>query len=317
MKTKAEQEILNLLQQNITIKEIANRRQTSVRAVQKIVKKLKEKQVLGSSYKGFVSNPSTTPPSPHKLIRLHGQEFNIKIKYKSQNYKQISELKGNKIRFLNDNKIEIYSKQHFFGKSGWEAHYNSELYFKRFFILLQNKLGCLFSQIKEVNHHYSEMDNEIAEDNHNKKRKLNIKSTSDNKIWAKTDFSFKINEFEFLHPNTALEDTDNIIPFFNDLRDNKVPLPSIQYDLLSKCIQIQQMFNENLVKHMKVLDDMSATMKDIRESIKPNKPILDILKERCHSIQDVINNKDLIALLTLEQKKDLSQWTFENMTPHQ
>jgi DNA-binding transcriptional ArsR family regulator len=276
MQNKSEEEILSLLKDGLTIRKIASRRKISIRAVQKTVKKLKEKGlILGNSCSGFVLPIHHTPIPPplykhlYKLIRLHGQEFHLKIKFKPANYQPhtTTEIKGNKIRFFNDS-VEVYIKQSFFGKTGSEAHHNSKLYFQRFLMVLQDKTGLLFNQIKEVNSHYAEIDNELAKDNHSKKDKLEIRAKEDNKVWAKTDFSFNINEFEFLHPTTSLKDTDNIISYFNDLRNNSPPVASEQYKLICGIANNQQMFNENLIKHMKVLDDMSLTMKHIRNSLK-------------------------------------------------
>lgn len=270
MITRTEKEILDLLKEGLSIKQISNRRKTTVRATQKIVRRLREYGlVAGSSYKGFRIQ-ATTPPIKKNTIRLHGQEFNIKIKFKGYSYKPNKSyiIDDNRIKLYN-NSLEVYSKQSFYGDSAYESHLKSVSYFRLFFLKLQDRFGILLKNVKLVNAHYSEIKNELAKDSNRNKRKINIKGIRDNKIWLKADYSLKEDELETLHPKTSLNDMDNVIsPFFNDLRENNPPLPSEAYKLICAVANNQQMFNENLVKHMKVLDDMSKTLKKIRDSFK-------------------------------------------------
>jgi len=268
MLTNIEDNVLKQIKQGKTIKEISNARQTTIRTTQKIIKKLKEKGVLkGSSTKGFVFQSTCPPATTYNYIRLHGQEFNIKIKY-GKLIKTKSELfKGSTVRFYKKS-LEIYSKQSFIGKTPYECKLKSKIYFQRYFMQLQDKLDVLFKDIKEVNAHYSEMENELAEDYNKKNKKLIIKSKKDNKTWSLIDHSLNINEFEFIHPKTAYNDTGKFQDYFNDIRDNYTYKPSEATKLISNLTKNQLMFNENLVKHMKVLDDMSLTMEAIRKALK-------------------------------------------------
>jgi DNA-binding CsgD family transcriptional regulator len=69
--TKTEQEILHLITDEfLTLKQIAYRRQTSLQAVYKIIKKLKEKGVLN---KGLKKVENSRPTFNQNDIRLHGQ----------------------------------------------------------------------------------------------------------------------------------------------------------------------------------------------------------------------------------------------------
>jgi len=259
METKTQNEVLQLLKEGLTIKAISNRRQTSIQATYKIIKKLKNKGLLlGTSGRGLILN-STSPPAKKSLIRLHGQEFNIKFKLLSINYKKIKEFKGSKIRFYN-NSLEVYSKKNFFGGSGWEAHHKSVLYFKNYFAQLQNEIGILFNSIKEVSSHYADMDNPLAKDNYTKKRKLDVRSTKDGKPWLKTDYSFNISELEFVHPGTALKDTDNLLTYFNDLRDNQ-PLNNSQ--LTSRMIDLVTALEKQVLNN----DQVNKILKHILSRI--------------------------------------------------
>lgn len=255
MISATEKIVCGLLNEGLTIKDISIRRKTSIQNTYKIIRKIKEKGLLiGNSLKGFVK-VSTTPPYHQKVVRLHGQEFHIKVKCFPVNYnKEPSDVfKGNRVRFFS-NSVEVYSKKHFFGKSGFEAHYNSVLYFKKYFVNLQNYLGVLFGSVKEVNSHYAELDNELARDNKERGKKLDVKSSVDGKSWLKTDFSFNVNELEFLHPSTSLEDTDNLLSYLNDLRDNK-PLSNSQLtSRLNDLITVNEKMSMNIALIIKRLN---------------------------------------------------------------
>ncbi|MEX0596934.1 MAG: hypothetical protein WD512_10580, partial [Candidatus Paceibacterota bacterium] len=122
--SKAEKEVLFLLTQEfLTPKKIQIRRQTSRQATYKIIKSLKQKGAIRPNY---LENPMVDKSQPTcqpvnqkstksvNQIRLHGQEFNIKILYKDHRYKQLQgkanliNIDGNEIRLYRDS-IEIYS----------------------------------------------------------------------------------------------------------------------------------------------------------------------------------------------------------------
>jgi hypothetical protein len=127
MITETQKDIVSMLDEGLTIKEIAYRRKKSVQAIYKTINKLKIKGILtGNFWDGF-KVLSTPPPYHQKMVRLHGQEFNIKLKIVPINSIKLSMFRGSRLRFFN-NSIEVYSKKHFFGKTGWEAHHNSTLY---------------------------------------------------------------------------------------------------------------------------------------------------------------------------------------------
>lgn len=271
MLTATEKEILELLKEGLNIKKISNRRKTGIRTTQKIIKRLKDRGLVeGSSYKGFRVQPTTPPIEKNKrFIRLHGQEFNIKIKLKGFDYKPNKSyiIEDNRVKFFN-NSIEVYSGRSFYGNSGFEAKAKSVTYFRLFFVKLQNRFNLLFKNIRLVNSHYSELQNELAIRSNRSKKKINIKG-NDNKVWLKADFSLKEDELETIHPKESLNDMDNVIsPFFNDLRDKKPPLNSELANYVYALAKNQDMFNQNIVKHMKVLDDMRKTMREIRKSFK-------------------------------------------------
>src|SRR3989304_1663507 len=131
--TQAEEEVLDLLTaEYLTQKQIALRRKTSIQAVSKIVKKLKQK---GAFTKGLVKvekegvgiQPSVFSPHPWEMpwrtenqLRIHNQQWDIKILYKSEKSLKLLEkaseieVDSNKIN-LWENKPDIYSNQSIYG----------------------------------------------------------------------------------------------------------------------------------------------------------------------------------------------------------
>lgn len=274
MITKTQKQIIELLKEEGSTKRVALRRRTSIRAVQKIVKRLKEKGIIsGSSYRGFVFN---VPEKDFiKKVRLHGQEFNLKLKFKGTKFpihQKTFIFEGNKVR-LYKKSIEIYSKKSFYANTPYEARAKSINYFKAFFFKLQDHLDIQFKQIKQVKSHYAEEENELAQDYNNKKQKLSIRAKEDNKTWAMIDFSLNENEFETLHPKTSFEDMEKVKEFFQDIRDNPHYKPSVSTKLIIGIANNQQMFNDNLVKHFVVLDKIAETMESIRDLVKKNRKI--------------------------------------------
>lgn len=271
MKHTQEEELIALLKDHLTLKEIASRRKISVRAIQKQIKKLKDKGILmGSSLRGFVFRSTTTPSPKTNLIRLHGQEFNLTLKFKGSDYQpnKILTFENCTIRTFN-NSVEVYSLKSFYGKSGYETKKYSIDYFNSYFLRLADYLNVYFKSVREVNAHYSEVENELAQDYNKKGAKLYLKG-SDHKTWLKVDFSLKENELELVHPQRSLEDTDKVIkPFFDSLRDKPFTAYDFRdlYNLTEASIKNQERYMVNIENHLKAIEEMRLTMKAIREGL--------------------------------------------------
>jgi hypothetical protein len=240
--TQTEKEILQLLtKEYMTPVKIANYRATSLNAVYKVIRNLAKKGVYNTLIKeglksqctprGTIKNEKTSE------IRLHAQEFNIKLLYKSKEYDKIKKnsnliyLDDNTIRLF-ENSLEIYSGKSFICETPQEAVNQSFTYWNRFFNRLENYLKILivkdrYKNINLVKSHFSLINNELAEQCNTEKIKIKVKSTQDNKVWFEIDNSFNLNEAETIHPQTSKKDMQEIVqPFFNDLRDKNSLLPS-------------------------------------------------------------------------------------------
>lgn len=258
--TKKELEILNCLSQDyMTIKQIAIERNCTDKAVYKIIKNLKKKGLINIAQKstigrhstlsgkterlkkvekqgGHFSTPNhqptigtsttTSADAPH-LIRLHGQQFIIKILWHDQRYTDkpgtIINIDGNKIK-CNKDSIEIYSNQSFFGADPQEATAKSIEYWEQFITRIEHDLKILLikarsQNIRQVKAEYAETGNELAQECEHKGYKIRIYTTDDNKLWFTIDNSFNLHEAETQHPQTSKQDMDKLSSFFNDIRE--------------------------------------------------------------------------------------------------
>lgn len=279
--TKAQKEVLELItKEYLTVKKISIRRKTTVQAVYKVVKELKKAGYLtvyneaagrgGIGFKPFIKGVSDFKPTfpIENLIRLHRQEFNIKLLTSSSHYEAQRQRK-NKLSIdentiiLYPSSLEVYSAKEFLGKTAIEATANSFIYWNYFFNRLENELKVSIVKdrrhnIKLVNSHYAETNNELAKECNIKAERIKIQA-QDGKIWFIIDNSFNLNEAETIHPQTSLKDMQETVkPFFNDLRSNSPPLPSEVWAILSQTASYQK--------------ELAASLNIVMEMIKP-KPI--------------------------------------------
>ena len=236
-------EILNLyIKDRLTPAKIAKIRKTSRQAVYKIISKLKKKGIINLANSEWVGGVDKTEPYTHQdTKRLHNQHLVVTPLYRTKKYKQnigkIVTLEKNTVKISN-NSIEIYSNTYFYGKTAHEAMARSLEYWLLFITKLENKYKTpLLKQgrnnIMMVNAHVADIKNPLAKRCLREGTKVRIRSTEDGKGWLYIDNSHNLFELETIHPKTSIQDMSNIIePFFSDLRDNKVPLPSEAYAMI-------------------------------------------------------------------------------------
>jgi hypothetical protein len=233
--TKTENEILFLISKEfLTVKQIAIRRKCKERMVQRHVANLRKKGLINSANQTvrFFDPPSAAnEPSNDKTIRLHGQQFTITILFKDDRYKEkigkTITIDGNTIKCHRDI-IEIYGVISFFADDPQKATAKSLEYWNRFFIRLEQDLKIILvkpraQNIKLVSQHFARVGDDLAQECELRGDKLKIYANDDGKLWFTIDNSFNLHELETLHPQTAKEDMDTILKYFNDMRDNKPP----------------------------------------------------------------------------------------------
>jgi len=271
--TKVENEIIYLLsKENLTIRQAALRRGTSVQAVYKVLKKLKNNGIVDSKFDVVENIQSTFKPNQ---IRLHSQEFNIKIIFKDKRYKLIREkantidIDGSTIRLYN-NSIEIYSNKSFFADTTQKATASSMLYFTRFFKRLEHDLKIIIlksrtQNIKLVNQHYAETNNEIAEECEAKAEKIRVYTNDDGKLWFTIDNSFNMHEAETQHPGTAKQDMNVLQKHFNDIRDNDPPTNT---EMMEFILKQQKEFAINIKEHNKLMKNINRAVNKMNKTKK-------------------------------------------------
>lgn len=268
--TNIEKEVLHLLTEEfLTIKQIAQRRKTTIQAVYKIVKTIKKKGALDGGLNRVEKVESTFNQSD---VRLHGQEFNIRILWQDNKYQELLEksntlfIDGNTIR-LYKNSIEIYSGQSFYGKSANISESKSLSYWKGFIARLEHDLKILLIKprarnIKIVNQHYARGNSEIAEDSVKNKERVWVYAEEDGKLAFITDDSFGFKEDELVHPITAKQDRKAVDRQVNDWRLNNPPtnselnknieiLTSISAEQQSQIMQ----YTKQIKSHLKLIQE--------------------------------------------------------------
>lgn len=316
MLSRSEQEVLYLLNKEfLTIKKVAIRRGTSVQAVYRTIRNLNKKGLFSSLKQGVEKSQcyfkpfkkvsikiKPSFPMQHQ-IRLHSQEFNIRILFKDQKYKdQLKKantiyIDGNTIR-LYRNTIEVYSGHSFYADDVQKATSDSFNYWNRLFAILENDLKVILiksrsQNIKLVKQHYAEINNELAKECNIKADKIKVFTTDDSKLWFLIDNSFNLHEAETIHPKTARQDMDIVKPFFNDLRNNQPAVPSEMQKMIfgnAKSIQIlanqPNVYTESINALTKQINLHLAIMQNIGKGVNEFNNTIDNFGNTLKSIQD-------------------------------
>ena len=231
--TTAEKEVFEMITSKFyNLKQIQIIRKCSRQAIYKIRKSLIRKGYLNLSLQKVDKFDGTSQPKANQ-VRLHGQEFHIKIIWQDQFYQKSLEksnilyLDGHTIK-LSKNSIEIYASEGaiFYGEDEERADKKSIEYWKRFFPKLEHELKIVIFKersrnIKEVNHHYARGNSELCEKNiEDEGKRIRIYAYEDGKLAFITDESFGGKEDETVHPITAKRDRGAIDKQINDWRLN-------------------------------------------------------------------------------------------------
>ena len=284
--TPAETETLYLITEEfLTIKQIAIHRGCTHQAVYKIIKKLKNKGALSRGLKGVAKNqPSNIQPS--NQIRLHGQEFNIKILYQGNKYQEL--LKKSNILFLEGhtiklyrNSIEVYAGEgtSFFAENPDRALSKSLRYWKRLFHRLEHDLDAILIKprsrnIRQVNAHYARGNSEISEKSIEEHKLIRVYAEEDGKLAFITDNSFGFKEDEAVHPKTAKPDRKAIDKQVNDWRINNPPTNSQLAGHLNQLVNVATKdmikrgeYSQDIVEHKNAIVILSKGIKKLTKVI--------------------------------------------------
>lgn len=231
-----------IVTEELTLKQVASRRGTSLRAVQKIRRTLFEKGLIDRNNRRVrfsrVTSRTSEPLEPFERYRVHGQKWVVNIIHKSDTYTRAYQ-QGNVVSYggqtihLHPGLLVIDFNEHFYGS-------NPDIALSRSFDFLNNFLRLLEAEyhltllkprkhnIRLVQLHVAEIDNELAKEVNLSADRIRVYGTDDNKAWFEIDNSFNLNEAETIHHVKAVRDmADVVAPFFNDLRDKPHLLPSV------------------------------------------------------------------------------------------
>lgn len=284
--TKTQREIYKLLSEDgLSVRAIAQRRQTSLKAVYKTITILKKKAKLSKRFKPYEKERGTIEPffkdsiKNKPQIRLHGQQFRIKIINNSEKYKNIKE-KSNILKLdgsticLHNKSLSIFNKNSYFADNETLALSLASEYIDKLMWKLEEKFDIIilkseYTNSKIVRSHYAETQNGLAKDLEKKDIKLKITTNEDGKIWLIIDNSFNLHEFENTHPNSGADDMFIMRPFFNDLRENpKIMLPSEMNKNLNTCWVALKGHTKNINHTSEIVDNMGKLLKDMSFVLK-------------------------------------------------
>jgi DNA-binding CsgD family transcriptional regulator len=237
--TNTQNEVLHLLNEGLSPRQIGIRRGTSRQAVYRITGQLKK---MGR-YNPIIPQETMVAncrcgrqPSNMKgpAVRLHGQEFNVKILHKGNRFKdhpgKVINIEGNTVRVYRDS-LEIYGTASFIASNEHKATAESMAYWSRFFRKLENDLNVILVKSRKQNitlvkSHYAEINNEMARDCEVNNKKVQIFARDDGKLWFLIDNSFNFWEAETVHTQTSKQDMTVVRKQLNDWRDNDPPTSS-------------------------------------------------------------------------------------------
>lgn len=279
----------------LTQEAISIKRKSSRQAVNKIVKKLKEKGLFSKTYNALEQDSkgvafSSVSTQPKSLFRFHNMRWTLKILSKSNSHKGKEQFtfNGNKIKVW-ENVIEIYSKKHFLGDTPADAYENALVYWYKIFVRLENRCNVVlikdqYQNIQLTKCELANTNNEIAKDYILKGKKFQVKG-SDGKVWCLIDNSFGQFEFETINASSVKPDMERMQKVLNDYRDNPdVMTPKEMHNHIS---QITNLIKDISITHNKSnyvsnnrIDRVEQLLEGVVKTIGTNAMIMqDMIKE--------------------------------------
>lgn len=279
-------EVLKGIQEGFCISEIARHRHVNRSSIYKVLKTLLKDGMVRNPKRSMYELTNKGIKGLHSFVgfryklRQHNLHFKIKVLESPRNwalkrnelrqmpyFNKTIKLKNNEQDLFNYGKLQIKStsksliiKMPTIYSSNWEdaiiqamgiledAIPKLERMFK--VILVKDYK----SNITIISQEYAILQDALAKLYRSEKNRLYI-TGDDGKIWMITDFSFSVDETEFIHSDNATDDVGAIAPFFNDLRKNPTTLADIK-DVVGEVAAVVQSDKQNRVKHQAVLDQI-------------------------------------------------------------
>lgn len=264
-----------MLEEGLTRRQISIVLKIKQSALSRLIKRARENKVYISS-----NHMDALAMVSDKRIRLHGQEFNLRILRKPRFFEKSFVFEGHKVRWFSSKKfkwgsLELYSKSSFYGCDADEAFFRGLDYWRKCFRRLQAFIGSSLldsraRSVRQVKAHYAEIDNELAIDALDKRYKIKVKG-KDGLVWFVVDDSFNLREAETVHPQASrvdMQDTVSIV--FNQYRDH----PNVRKPLhMDEQLTMVIASVKNLGRDMETL---GIVLKPILDKAKSEKIDLDL-----------------------------------------
>lgn len=270
-------EVLELIKaHNLKPKDIAIRRQTSLRAAYKTIKKLKASGLLKQ---GFNFKGCSLSPGVQKLWRYHALEFEIKPYYFFKRYNSIREKLGNHSIPFGNWKLTLYHKKiiiwleagkDFSDPNPDEAIRKATIDFNKTLEQMAQRYGFkVFKDqrvsIRILKHHLARTNSSLNEAVGKNEVKLKGK---DGKIWLILDRSKGLREHEYVHRKRLTDDKDILEHYLTDLRENNPPTNSELTRIVHTITEVFPAYAKEIKAHITAVKDMSKAAKGLEKAVK-------------------------------------------------
>lgn len=290
-------ETLKLIQEGLSISEIAKYRHVSRTAVYKVLKTLNKKGLISNPKRSVYALTDKGIEGLHSFVALryklrqHNLHFKILILESKRNWEQkrneirflpyynkTIKLKNNEQQLLNFGRLQIKTttksiiiKVPTIYAVNWENAIIQAMQILEDSIYKIEKLFKIRlikdykSNITLISQEYAKIQDALAKLYRSEGNRIYL-TGDDGKIWMITDFSFSVDETEFIHTERATDDVDAIAPFFNDLRKNPITISMIREETKG-VLEVAKASMQNEIKHQKVLDEMLIAFKKINDRL--------------------------------------------------
>lgn len=290
-------EVLKTLQEGLSISEIAKYRHVSRTAVYKVLKTLNKRGLIRHPKRSLYELTQKGIEGLHSFVALryklrqHNLHFKIAVLESPKNwdlrrneirqlpyFNKTIKLKNNEQDLFNFGKLQVKTtsksviiKMPTIYAKNWENALLQALYVLEDAIYKIEKIFKIRlikdykANIKVISQEYAKIQDALAKAYRCEGNRVYL-TGEDGKIWLITDFSFSVDETEFIHPDKATDDVDAISPFLNDLRKNPTTITEVK-DMISGVMNVQIADAQNRIKHQKVLDQILITFNKINKRL--------------------------------------------------
>lgn len=260
---------LNYYVQRLVNAELIRKKGYGVWEILKDVNELELKKEVKTFTCVTTTSASKQFSKKHQVLRYHSLQFRLQLPYFEQWHrrhiflakKQIpfNTLQGNKHRIVKKGVIFHLCKESIIFYCPEQINfyaYDSETLRKTAFrwaksqvITISNVLGVDLKRqgrwhLELTRGEIEETNNELAQGYQDNQEKLEVYQNDE--LWLTADKSLRTNNLELKSAKKHLQDTDAVIPFFNDLRDSPTTISKTKEELEDHIKGLQQQLKEVL-----------------------------------------------------------------------